>query len=53
MIKDLATLIQQGYLDHVKKDLKYLSLQHYPQNFCFDGKYAFGVDYYLKHKEGS
>lgn len=31
---DLATLLQQGYLTRFNKVLKYITLQHYPQNNC-------------------
>ncbi|KDQ64314.1 glycoside hydrolase family 79 protein [Jaapia argillacea MUCL 33604] len=45
---DLATLIQQGWLDAFHNELKYVTLQHYPQNNCFGG-YQFGMDVYLQH----
>ncbi|EIN10839.1 hypothetical protein PUNSTDRAFT_85214 [Punctularia strigosozonata HHB-11173 SS5] len=47
---DLATLIEQGWLQQFTGELKYVSLQHYPQNNCF-GSYQYQLDYYLKHSE--
>ncbi|KAG7450715.1 glycoside hydrolase family 79 protein [Guyanagaster necrorhizus] len=45
---DLATLLQQGYLATFSNILKYITLQHYPQNNCF-GSYQYGLPYYLQH----
>ncbi|KAH7931207.1 hypothetical protein BV22DRAFT_1101178 [Leucogyrophana mollusca] len=47
---DLATLLQQGYLSSFEGILKYITMQHYPQNNCGgedSGKYK--LDYYLTH----
>lgn len=30
----------------------YTSLQHYPQNNCFDG-HKYELDYYMRHAEGT
>ncbi|KAK0456888.1 glycoside hydrolase family 79 protein [Armillaria borealis] len=45
---DLATLLQQGYLATFSNILKYITLQHYPQNNCF-GSYQYELPYYLQH----
>ncbi|KAI0637986.1 glycoside hydrolase family 79 protein [Trametes polyzona] len=45
---DLASVLQSGWLDKYADRLKYITLQHYPQNNCF-GKYQFGIDYYTVH----
>ncbi|KAJ6573993.1 glycoside hydrolase family 79 protein [Mycena vulgaris] len=45
---DLRTLLQQGYLTKFSTSLKYISLQHYPQNNCF-GSFQFQMPYYLQH----
>lgn len=45
---DLATTLQQGWLSTFSKQLKYITLQHYPQNNC-GGKPAYTLDYYLHH----
>jgi hypothetical protein len=45
---DLRTLLQQGYLTKFKSSLKYISLQHYPQNNCF-GSFQFQLPWYLQH----
>ncbi|KAF5338425.1 hypothetical protein D9758_012241 [Tetrapyrgos nigripes] len=45
---DLATVLEEGYLSNFTSVLKYITLQHYPQNNCF-GSYRYGLDYYLQH----
>ncbi|KAF5392638.1 hypothetical protein D9757_002134 [Collybiopsis confluens] len=45
---DLATLLQQGYLSNFTNELKYVTLQHYPQNNCF-GSYQYPLAYYTQH----
>ncbi|KAJ3751063.1 hypothetical protein DFH05DRAFT_1532332 [Lentinula detonsa] len=45
---DLATLLQQGYLSNFTNALKYITLQHYPQNNCF-GSYQYQLVYYTQH----
>ncbi|KAL0949351.1 hypothetical protein HGRIS_009421 [Hohenbuehelia grisea] len=45
---DLASLLQQGYLSHFSNVLKYITLQHYPQNNCF-GRYEYELPYYMAH----
>ncbi|KAJ6626943.1 hypothetical protein B0H10DRAFT_2185570 [Mycena sp. CBHHK59/15] len=45
---DLRTLLQQGYISNFTSTLKYISLQHYPQNNCF-GKPPYAVPWYLQH----
>ncbi|KAJ3713573.1 glycoside hydrolase family 79 protein [Lentinula raphanica] len=45
---DLATLLEQGYLSNFTDVLKYITLQHYPQNNCF-GSYQYELVYYTQH----
>ncbi|CAK5265470.1 unnamed protein product [Mycena citricolor] len=45
---DLLSLLQQGYLSQFTPDLKYIVLQHYPQNNCF-GSFKYQLPYYLQH----
>ncbi|KAH8106024.1 hypothetical protein BXZ70DRAFT_917827 [Cristinia sonorae] len=46
---DLAPLlVPGGWLDQFNERLKYITLQHYPQNNCF-GSYQYEIDYYLHH----
>ncbi|KAJ7640116.1 hypothetical protein B0H17DRAFT_1216725 [Mycena rosella] len=45
---DLLSVLQQGYLTKFSTSLKYISLQHYPQNNCF-GSFQFQMPYYLQH----
>ncbi|KAJ7102447.1 hypothetical protein B0H15DRAFT_814656 [Mycena belliarum] len=47
---DLRTLLQQGYLTKFSTALKYIALQHYPQNNCF-GSFKYQMPYYLQHNE--
>ncbi|KAJ7098333.1 hypothetical protein C8R44DRAFT_888957 [Mycena epipterygia] len=47
---DLTDVFQAGYLSRFP--LKYVTLQHYPQNFCpglGKGKPRFGLPYYMQH----
>ncbi|KIK70366.1 glycoside hydrolase family 79 protein [Collybiopsis luxurians FD-317 M1] len=46
---DLATLLQQGYLSNFTNVLKYITLQHYPQNNCFSSGYQYPLAYYTQH----
>ncbi|KAJ7171838.1 glycoside hydrolase family 79 protein [Mycena crocata] len=46
---DLRTLLQQGYLTTFSSALKYIVLQHYPQNNCQAGKFPYQMPYYLQH----
>ncbi|KAF4602120.1 hypothetical protein EYR40_005324 [Pleurotus pulmonarius] len=46
---DLASLLQDGYLTAYGNDLKYLTLQHYPQNNCVTGKYSYELPWYMIH----
>ncbi|KAJ7071547.1 hypothetical protein C8F01DRAFT_439878 [Mycena amicta] len=48
---DLATLLQQGYLSTFASDLKYIVLQHYPQNNCF-GSFQYQLPWYIQHANG-
>ncbi|KAF9464382.1 glycoside hydrolase family 79 protein [Collybia nuda] len=45
---DLDTVLRGGYLAAFNGFLKYISLQHYPQNNCFD-HYSFEIPYYMQH----
>ncbi|KAF8076570.1 glycoside hydrolase family 79 protein [Lyophyllum atratum] len=45
---NLDALLQGGYLANFDNILKYISLQHYPQNNCF-GRYDFEIPYYMQH----
>ncbi|KAG6821564.1 hypothetical protein H0H93_000073 [Arthromyces matolae] len=45
---NLDALLTGGYLSTFDGILKYVTLQHYPQNNCF-GSYAFGIPYYIQH----
>ncbi|KAI5124955.1 hypothetical protein M0805_007382 [Coniferiporia weirii] len=47
---DLGNLLEQGYLQDFQSELKYLDLQHYPQNNC-GGTHTLPIDYYLRHYE--
>ncbi|KAI0628062.1 glycoside hydrolase family 79 protein, partial [Trametes polyzona] len=44
----LASLLQSGWFDKFADRLKYITLQHYPQNNC-KGKPAYRIDYYTTH----
>ena len=46
--QDLAPVLQSGWLDQYKQQLKYITLQHYPQDNC-RGTTAFGIQHYLVH----
>lgn len=41
-------MLQSDWMSKYNKQLKYITLQHYPQNNC-QGKPAFGIEYYLVH----
>ncbi|KAF8204822.1 glycoside hydrolase family 79 protein [Pholiota molesta] len=45
---DLGALLDEGYTSRFGTDLKYISLQHYPQNFC-SGTSKVGISYYTTH----
>lgn len=44
----MASVLQSGWLDKYADRLKYITLQHYPQNNC-QGKPQYGIDYYTSH----
>ncbi|KAF7340105.1 Glyco-hydro-79C domain-containing protein [Mycena venus] len=46
---DLASLLQAGYLTKFSSALKYIVLQHYPQNNCNNGQFPFQLPWYLQH----
>ncbi|KAJ6501515.1 glycoside hydrolase family 79 protein, partial [Mycena vitilis] len=46
---DLLSLLQQGYLTKFGPSLKYIVLQHYPQNNCSPGKFPYQMPWYLQH----
>ncbi|KIO22059.1 hypothetical protein M407DRAFT_28404 [Tulasnella calospora MUT 4182] len=46
---DLYTLLANGYLGAFRNYLKYLTIQHYPQNNCFDRPPTFDIGYYTNH----
>ena len=46
--QDLAPVLQSGWLDAYKQQLKYITLQHYPQDNC-QGHTAFGIGHYIVH----
>lgn len=45
---NLDALIDDGYITSFANILKYVSLQHYPQNNCF-GSYKYEIPYYVQH----
>ncbi|EPQ59016.1 hypothetical protein GLOTRDRAFT_70128 [Gloeophyllum trabeum ATCC 11539] len=45
---DLEALLTSGWQSDFQDVLKYITLQHYPQNNCF-GSYQYQLDYYLNH----
>ncbi|TDL29534.1 glycoside hydrolase family 79 protein [Rickenella mellea] len=45
---DLDVLLGLGYIDSFNQSLKYISLQHYPQNNCND-THDYDIDYYSQH----
>lgn len=47
-LQDLATVLQSGWLNDFSTELKYITLQHYPQDIC-SGTYPYGISYYLQH----
>ncbi|KAG8978308.1 hypothetical protein FRB90_008455, partial [Tulasnella sp. 427] len=46
---DLYTLLSNGYLGAFRNYLKYLTIQHYPQNNCFNQTPSFDLGYYTNH----
>ncbi|KAJ6569623.1 hypothetical protein B0H19DRAFT_1136300 [Mycena capillaripes] len=46
---DLLSVLQSGYLTKFASDLKYIVLQHYPQNNCNPGVFPFQLPWYLQH----
>ncbi|KAF9647203.1 hypothetical protein BDM02DRAFT_3117459 [Thelephora ganbajun] len=46
---DLATVLQQNWLETFKQQLKYISLQHYPYNNCGVGSPLPDLSYYINH----
>lgn len=46
---DLSAVLTSGWLNDFGAHLKYLTLQHYPQNNCYNGKYPYHLDYYMSH----
>ncbi|THH31304.1 hypothetical protein EUX98_g2881 [Antrodiella citrinella] len=45
---DLASLLQSGWLDQFSDRLKYITLQHYPQDNC-GPTHKYELDFYLHH----
>ncbi|TFK43725.1 glycoside hydrolase family 79 protein [Crucibulum laeve] len=45
---NLDELLNEGYITKFNNFLKYITLQHYPQNNCF-GSYAYELPWYLQH----
>ncbi|KAJ7207135.1 glycoside hydrolase family 79 protein, partial [Mycena pura] len=45
---DLASLLETGYLTQFGAVLKYISVQHYPQNDC-TGTFRFQLPWYMQH----
>ncbi|KAI0700786.1 glycoside hydrolase family 79 protein [Cytidiella melzeri] len=45
---DFESVLTSGWLDDFSSHLKYLTLQHYPQDHCF-GSYKYHLDYYMSH----
>jgi len=45
---NLIDLLNEGYLTDFGSHMKYINLQHYPQDNC-DGTHPFGLDYYANH----
>ncbi|KAF8165534.1 glycoside hydrolase family 79 protein [Crassisporium funariophilum] len=45
---NLDALLDDGYVSEFGNILKYVSLQHYPQNNCF-GSYEYEIPYYVQH----
>ncbi|EJF62805.1 hypothetical protein BD309DRAFT_1015125 [Dichomitus squalens] len=45
---NLASVLQSGWFDQYKQQLKYITLQHYPQDTC-SGHPHFGIEWYLVH----
>ncbi|GJE84970.1 glycoside hydrolase family 79 protein [Phanerochaete sordida] len=47
---DLDGVLTSGWLSSFQDRLKYITLQHYPQNNCF-GSYQYHLDYYMSHTQ--
>ncbi|EKM59829.1 glycoside hydrolase family 79 protein [Phanerochaete carnosa HHB-10118-sp] len=47
---DLNAVLTSGWLSDFQDRLKYITLQHYPQNNCF-GSYQYHLDYYMSHTQ--
>ncbi|CAL1701104.1 unnamed protein product [Somion occarium] len=47
---DLNAVLSSGWLTSFKDRLKYITLQHYPQDNC-RSTHKYELDYYLQHKE--
>ncbi|KAJ7748495.1 glycoside hydrolase family 79 protein [Mycena maculata] len=45
---DLATLLQQGFLSNFSSALKYINVQHYPENNC-GGPFPYQLPWFLQH----
>ncbi|KAG8907054.1 hypothetical protein FRB99_005431 [Tulasnella sp. 403] len=46
---DFNTVLTNGYLGAFRQFLKYVTLQHYPQNNCVGAPPQYPLDYYLQH----
>ncbi|KAF7306443.1 Glyco-hydro-79C domain-containing protein [Mycena indigotica] len=46
---DLEPLLKEGYLSNFTGELKYIVLQHYPQNNCNPGVFKYQLPWYLQH----
>lgn len=47
---DLDGVLTSGWYTSFQDVLKYITLQHYPQNNCF-GHYEYHLDYYMSHTQ--
>ncbi|KAF8213714.1 hypothetical protein K438DRAFT_1661955 [Mycena galopus ATCC 62051] len=46
---DLESLLTEGYLTNFSSVLKYIVLQHYPQNNCNPGVFPYQLPWYMQH----
>ncbi|KAJ7275575.1 hypothetical protein B0H12DRAFT_1087914 [Mycena haematopus] len=46
---DLGAVLQAGYLTKFSSALKYIVLQHYPQNNCNPGVFPYQLPWYIQH----
>ncbi|KAJ6519298.1 hypothetical protein C8R45DRAFT_950921 [Mycena sanguinolenta] len=46
---DLGAVLQAGYLTTFSSALKYIVLQHYPQNNCNPGVFPYQLPWYMQH----